>query len=202
MHESVLGRFREFSVRFRPEFAGFFASQYERGHKLTHPPVKLCDDCGGAFLQVAGMPTARCGECRRKRANALYLAKEHARKALDIDAYQAKSREETRKWREAHPEYKQPPLSMEATRAAKLKTKYGISIALYDALLAEQGGCCGICGAKSCKTGRRLAVDHDHSTGRVRGLLCNLCNTALGKLGDSVESLERAIAYLKATANA
>lgn len=44
---------------------------------------------------------------------------------------------------------------------------------------------------------RRLAVDHCHSTGKIRGLLCHNCNTGLGKLGDSIESLTKALNYLK-----
>lgn len=79
-----------------------------------------------------------------------------------------------------------------------LRRKYGITIDEFDALLAEQGGKCAICGAAS--PGARVKhfnVDHCHETGRVRGLLCFRCNGGLGSLGDTVEALERAIAYLK-----
>jgi hypothetical protein len=64
----------------------------------------------------------------------------------------------------------------------------------YVALAREFGERCGICGRK--EKGKRLAVDHDHRTGRVRGLLCGKCNTALGLFGDSVEVLEKAKGYL------
>jgi hypothetical protein len=73
---------------------------------------------------------------------------------------------------------------------------------LFQALLQAQGGKCAICGAthghRSCR-GRlcRLAVDHDHRTGKVRGLLCNSCNRGLGRFQDSVENLEAAVRYLK-----
>lgn len=53
-----------------------------------------------------------------------------------------------------------------------------MSIADYDALLAAQGGRCAICGARPGR--RNLAVDHDHATGKVRGLLCTTCNVKLG----------------------
>ena len=56
----------------------------------------------------------------------------------------------------------------------------GITEAEYSALLEGQGQRCAICG-KQCGTGRRLAVDHDHQTGRVRGLLCFRCNTSLAR---------------------
>ena len=48
-----------------------------------------------------------------------------------------------------------------------------------------------------CGNRRRLCMDHDHKTGRYRGRLCNRCNTAFGTFGDTVDGLEKAIAYLK-----
>ena len=60
---------------------------------------------------------------------------------------------------------------------AAYKSRTGIPLAEYDALLAAQGGGCAICGNPP-KT-RRLHVDHDHKTGKVRGLLCHRCNRRL-----------------------
>lgn len=72
---------------------------------------------------------------------------------------------------------------------------YGLAADEYAALLAYQGGRCAIC-QKSNGTVRRLAVDHDHETGEVRGLLCKLCNRyLLGYAG--VETLQRALIYLR-----
>ena len=67
----------------------------------------------------------------------------------------------------------------------------------YDALLQEQGFGCAICGTESNKNGTRLCVDHCHTTGKIRGILCNDCNTSLGKFNDDVELLQNAIDYLK-----
>jgi hypothetical protein len=64
-------------------------------------------------------------------------------------------------------------------REHNLRTQYHIDSDIYDNMLNEQGGACAICGAQ-CLTGRRLAVDHDHNTGKVRGLLCFRCNASLG----------------------
>jgi hypothetical protein len=50
----------------------------------------------------------------------------------------------------------------------------------YADMLADQGGSCAIC-REACGTGRRLAVDHEHSSGRIRGLLCFRCNTSLAR---------------------
>ena len=63
-------------------------------------------------------------------------------------------------------------------------------------MLDEQGGGCAICQKTPEENGRRLAVDHNHTTGDVRGLLCTQCNVGLGNLGDSVERLRSAIRYL------
>lgn len=60
-----------------------------------------------------------------------------------------------------------------------LKYKYNITIEEYDHMLVYQNGVCAICKQVDV-TGRRLAVDHDHETGKIRGLLCSSCNTKLG----------------------
>lgn len=91
----------------------------------------------------------------------------------------------------------------DTVHAAKLRNSYGMIPGDYGRLLAEQNGVCAICGKDEPdshgRTGTkfRLSVDHCHATGRVRGLLCNRCNRAIGLLGDNVELLERAIRYLK-----
>ena len=77
------------------------------------------------------------------------------------------------------------------------RRRYGLSGADYAALLARQGGGCAACRRKP-RGKRRLEVDHCHSTGRVRGLLCNKCNTMLGMSGDDPDRLRAGIAYLTA----
>jgi hypothetical protein len=70
--------------------------------------------------------------------------------------------------------------------------KFGLTVEQYEALLSAQGGACAIC-RNTCATGRMLAVDHDHTTGKVRALLCVACNRRLG----TYESLrEMAESYL------
>jgi hypothetical protein len=90
-----------------------------------------------------------------------------------------------------------------AMRKAALKKKYGLTPADYANMLAAQGGVCAICNSaepmKHKKTGQafELSVDHDHRTGKVRGLLCHACNTGMGKFEDSVELLLSAVTYLE-----
>lgn len=78
-----------------------------------------------------------------------------------------------------------------------LKLKYGISIEEYDNLLLKQNGKCAICETVKNSVNRALAVDHNHKTNRVRGLLCDKCNDGIGRFNDSVELLEKAKKYLK-----
>ena len=79
--------------------------------------------------------------------------------------------------------------------------KYGITYDDYERMFTEQQGCCAICKSSNPKGKwagnlRAFCVDHNHVTGEVRGLLCNLCNQGLGNFFDNVENLERAIVYL------
>lgn len=82
-------------------------------------------------------------------------------------------------------------------RLAQRVRKYGLTAEEYKQLIDKQDGKCAICGASIGNTeGDRLYVDHDHATGKVRGLLCSNCNLGLGKFQDSVQLLQKAILYL------
>ena len=85
-------------------------------------------------------------------------------------------------------------------REAGLKAKFGMSIEEYDKLFFLQQGKCAICGQPETETRlgvvKRLAVDHNHTTGKIRGLLCCSCNKALGLLKDDISIMKSAIDYL------
>ena len=76
-----------------------------------------------------------------------------------------------------------------------LKKKYGIALDDYNKILSEQGGVCKICSSKDGY--QNLHVDHCHTTGTIRGLLCQGCNVTLGKMKDSPRLLRRAALYLE-----
>ncbi len=74
----------------------------------------------------------------------------------------------------------------------------GVCNTKYDEMLVMQGGGCAICGSTlNSSRYTKLAVDHNHKTGVVRGLLCTNCNTAIGLMKDSPERLQAAITYLR-----
>ncbi len=85
--------------------------------------------------------------------------------------------------------YKQNP---DKARRRNLKTYYGIDVEDYDAMVTNQQSCCASCGQPTTN----LVVDHCHSTGKVRALLCLNCNILLGHAHDKIERLQQAIAYL------
>lgn len=83
-----------------------------------------------------------------------------------------------------------------AAHSRRIEQTYGITAEEYDALYVLQGGVCYIC-RRARGTRKRLAVDHDHATGEVRGLLCKPCNrNVLGHLRDDIDALQRGIDYL------
>lgn len=77
--------------------------------------------------------------------------------------------------------------------AHNLKFLYNLSIADYEKMFKTQGGSCGICGKHQSEFKVRLAVDHNHKTGEIRGLLCNTCNSKLGWYENQSQNIE---AYL------
>lgn len=101
-----------------------------------------------------------------------------------------------RRWRKSHPENVRT-----FTRRRHLKVSFGITIEKYEHLFTIQNGRCAICGKQETAVLKekviRLAVDHNHQTGKIRGLLCGRCNTALGLFQNNINILKQAIDYLR-----
>ncbi len=135
-------------------------------------PLKNCSRCEldlplGDFNRAANQKSGLRPECRYCRNN------------------------DERKWRNEH----KTEIAL-AMRKTKLKVKFGMTLEQYEALYKKQTGRCAICGRNRSEFKTALSVDHDHTTGKVRGLLCHDCNTGLGKFGDSVFTLNLAADYL------
>lgn len=139
----------------------------------THP--RVCKECGGS------RPKGRqlCPRCAHER----HLARRRRREKSPA-AQAARER-----WRRENPER-----WAAIQRRNTLKREYGITPEQYDQMLVEQAGGCAVCGQPP--NGKRLHIDHCHTTGKIRGLLCSGCNRALGYLQDDPELLRVAIKYL------
>lgn len=86
----------------------------------------------------------------------------------------------------------------EMRRNGHLKSLYGITHDEYEAMLARQKGRCAICGADTPRAAKpHFAVDHDHVTGQVRGVLCHPCNTGIGQLQDDPNVIAAALKYVR-----
>jgi len=89
-----------------------------------------------------------------------------------------------------------PQKVLKSSMQSHYKKEYGITIEQKATMVAKQNNQCAIC-CKSFELPRDIHVDHSHSTGKVRGILCSNCNTGLGKFQDKLLFLEAAIKYLK-----
>jgi hypothetical protein len=116
------------------------------------------------------------------------------RRKDDRDANPEKFRQRNRDYRANDPEK-----VAAYHRNKNLQREYGITAAQWDEIFEAQGRCCAICKGQTPrdKLGRGWHVDHDHATGRVRGILCLLCNWALGYFKDDPTILGSAIDYLE-----
>lgn len=131
-----------------------------------------CRICGGFERRVS---CAACKPCSLRRASE-YREVNKEKAAIVVQA-----------WKNANPK---------RTRELQLLNKYGITLDIYHSILRSQGGRCAVCSTEQCVTGKNFAVDHDHNTGNVRGLLCQRCNTGIGKFRDDPEILSNALAYV------
>ena len=152
-------------------------------------------DAPNTYLTKDPKPYRQCRQCARDR-KARYRAEDEAR-VLKIGV-ESMARRRARN----------PTRFDDNRRSATLKFHYGLTVHQYDQMLIDQGGLCAICRRPEhakLRDGRtkRLAVDHDHHTGAIRGLLCSACNRALGYFDDDISNLSKAAEYLtKPAANA
>lgn len=101
-----------------------------------------------------------------------------------------------RKWMNDWYERSMPTRKPDHWRARNLKTVFNMSVAEYDEMLHAQNGVCAICGRPPKAI--RLAVDHNHQTGKIRALLCGPCNTALSHVEHESDFSKKALIYLEA----
>jgi len=100
----------------------------------------------------------------------------------------------------SHKKYRNSPQGKQTMRDWRLLKEFGITQEQYDTMLTSQNNSCAIC-SRANFTGYNWHVDHCHTTGKVRGLLCSKCNQGLGLFEDNLTSLRKAIEYLENQSN-
>lgn len=147
-----------------------------------------------------------CSECFRKakresqkRYRQSPMGKAYQTALQQRPGYEDRKRvcERTPKAKARRHRYQQDPERKKAVREEILRKHYGLTVEGYDTILKSQGGVCAICGCTPAENGKALSVDHDHKTGKVRGLLCHPCNFGLGGFKDNPVSTARAADYLR-----
>ena len=120
---------------------------------------------------------------------------ETRKKYLNLNPDVRKKRnEKSKEWR-----VKNPEKSKITVKNATLKAKYGITLEKYYEMLEEQNGGCKVCNSAPLR--QRLHVDHCHTTGKVRGLLCQACNVSIGKMKESPMLLRKLANYIEENLN-
>lgn len=175
----------------------------EQGKK-TYQVKKSCKKCGSFERYISSQGCVPCSikigleKLNNEELMKPYRTKEKTKKRLD-------------NWREKNPEKYQNQYmndivrqkckeyyhnNKDSVKNTYLQTNYKITLEDYNLLLEKQNEKCKICN-QDCSTGKSLAVDHNHETGKVRGLLCKNCNIGLGMFFDNLDFLESAVTYLK-----
>lgn len=133
----------------------------------------------------------------RKEYQKEWYKKNKAKKDVYYKEWKKKNSAELKEYQKTY-RMKNPgksKLTKEQWRAYDLK-KFNLTNEDYNQMFDNQGGNCAICGKHQSEFKKSLAVDHCHTTSKVRGLLCNNCNLGLGNFKDEIEFLANAITYL------
>jgi hypothetical protein len=170
---------------------------YDKAYRATHPGERVAYDKTYYDLHKEARKAYYFSH-REEIAvrNKIYRAAHKEKIAAQVKTYYAAHREEkAARDKIYHATHKEKCLAQ--SKAHHLR-RYGLSRADFDALLDSQGGVCAVC-KKADWNGRGPFVDHDHDTGKVRGIICNKCNTALGMIGDDPKIARAMGDYLEET---
>lgn len=152
-------------------------------NKELHRFTKCINSKDGAYSQ--------CKDCKSQLARE--YRKNNPEKAKELDRKRgAKYREKSKDTRKIY--YNKNKNKFKNRIILK---KFGISLDDYNKMFEKQKGCCGICNTHQSEFNISLAIDHCHTTGKIRGLLCNHCNMGIGLFNENIKTLEKSIEYLK-----
>jgi len=134
-----------------------------------------------------------CSKCKEEKDYNAF-----SKNRLSKDGYQS----ECKSCKNAYGKKHRKDKGSQFIRAKRLEKDFSISIEEYNIIFIEQHGVCSICNKAETRLNNKgqphyLAVDHNHNTGEVRGLLCSACNRGLGLLGDNPRLLKSALNYLE-----
>jgi hypothetical protein len=127
------------------------------------------------------MQKKRCADCKQYKPVAEFPRNKNAKDGVHCYCKECNNRRTRESRQRLHG----------GSRHYHLMHRYGIGAEEFDELVRAQGGICPVCGRENPEH-----VDHDHVTGKVRGILCFNCNGGLGQFRDSIDALERAVTYL------
>lgn len=147
--------------------------------------VKSLDDFAADGRKRDGHQS-RCRPCQAAEGRARSAQRRAAQGLAPLRKLPPRHERDAAWWKEYH-------------LATYLKSRYGITIDEFQAMQEAQEGVCAIC-REVCIQKARLSVDHSHTTGKVRGLLCGRCNMGLGLAKDEADLLDAMASYLEATA--
>jgi len=137
----------------------------------------------------ADVPLRECSKCGLEAHTEdelkLFVKEEGCKYNRRLLCYSC-NRKRVAKWGEKNPEK-----NIVGKLTSRARTAYKITYEEYIKRMATSD-CCEICGSKE-----KLSYDHDHDTMKFRGVLCNKCNRSIGQLGDTLESIQKVIDYLK-----
>ena len=169
---------------------------------MSTPSRKICSKCrvnkpiDGFYKHVGhkyGVSSA-CKNCIRKQHRAFYQENPKKRTATN------KKYMDSPKGRATRDRYRQTSGYKFNRWKYWLRDEYGLTVEQYGRMLKTQNSCCAICNKPETASNQyglmRLAIDHGHTTGKIRGLLCQRCNQALGLMNEDAWVLEKAIEYL------
>lgn len=151
--------------------------------------MKMCKDCNQTKPLTEFYPSTSNKDLVQGRCKPCQSIVSKAYRDANLDIVRARSNA----WRDKNPD---------KAKAGQLKAKFGITLETYNSMLAAQNNCCPICNRNQYELKINMAVDHCHTSLKIRGLLCDPCNKALGYLRDNPEFAENAAIYLRKASNA
>lgn len=177
--------------------------------------TKVCNACAAEKV-LEEFPTqmkrgelvtlGTCRKCKNESQMQKYFANHEdnkARQRLYHEKHRDRRLEDSRAWyadnKEKHQAYYQENREeiLQKDWERGIQRRYGVSLEQYDSMLQEQNGKCAICKTEEpWQRSERFAIDHDHLTGKVRGLLCHNCNKGIGLFADKPHDLQAARNYL------